>query len=396
MAKVLVYEFWPSWDGGFTEMMEHLDRVKELGATHIWLSGFLQSPGFDHGYDVSDYCKINRRFGSMKHFRAFVKKAHKLGLKVLLDLVLNHTSIEHRWFSDHPEYYCWSEKPLEGWSSLFGGPAWEYSEKDEKYYCHLFHDTQVDLDWFPDGNISSDLVQEFRDIVKFWINEYDVDGFRLDVPQGINKNFASSELVLPDLLFGEKAISVINAVFSGLPKKPFLMMETLDPTMGKIVEKYVSQTPVDYCCNILLKETRDEDWISFMRAFYDSCRVDGFMLDLESHDSPRFTSRSNGMLGRQIAHMMFTSKAQAICLYQGQELGLKNPADLTIDEMRGLDVQSAIQLDQGASEVEVRPKSRANARIPIPVEEYEIQGKDRNSSLNWFKFYIQAWKKART
>ena len=395
MAKVLVYEMWPSWDGGLPEMTEHLFRIKELGATHVWLSGFLQSPGQDHGYDISDYQHINRRFGTMKQFDIFVKTAHRLGLKVLMDMVLNHTSTEHPWFSLHPEYYCWGKKRLIGWGSLFGGSAWEYDKKRQMYYCHLFHKTQADLDWFPDGNISTDLVHEFREIVNYWMENHKVDGFRLDVPQGINKNFANDDLVLEELLNGEQAISVINAVFSGLPQKPFLMMETLDPTMGKIIEKYISQTPVDYCCNILLKETRDKGWFEFMKSYYDSNKVNGFMLDLESHDSPRFTSRSGGMLGRQIAQTMFTSKAHAICLYQGQELGLKNPDDLTIDEMRALDVQSATKLDSGVPEAKIRPISRANARIPIPVEEYNTQSKDRNSSLNWFKFYIQAWKRTR-
>ncbi len=396
MAKVLVYQLWPgAWDGGLPEMTEHLARIKELGATHVWLSPVYVSPQADHGYDVADYYRIDRRFGTMKQFDSFVGRAHKLGLKVLMDMVLNHVSTEHTWFKEHPEYFCWSKKPLEDWGSLFGGSAWEYEESRGEYYCHLFDKRQADLDWFPDGNINGELVTEFRSIINFWMSTHKVDGFRLDVPQGINKNFGNPSLEMPELLFGDQAISVINAVFSGLPKKPFLMMECLDPTFGQIIRKYVDGTPVDYCLNILLKEQRDIGWTQFADAFYDSCRVDGYMLDLESHDSPRFTSRS-GMLGRQVAHIMFTSKADAICIYQGQELGLKNPKDLTIDEIEALDIQSALQLKMGASEDEVRPGSRANARIPIPIGEYDIQMQDRNSSLNWFKFYIQAWKKART
>ena len=395
MAKVLVYQMWPlAWDGGLTEMTEHLTRIKDLGATHVWISPLYQSPMFDHGYDVSDYYKIDRRFGTLRQFDNFVKLAHRLGLKVLMDMVLNHTSIAHKWFDEHPEYYCWSEKPLD-WESLFGGSAWEYYKKEGKYYCHLFHETQVDLDWFRDGNINGDLVQEFRNIVRFWMDGHDVDGFRLDVPQSINKDFSSNELKLQDLLFGDKAISVINAVFSGHQRKPFLMMECLDPTFGQIVGKYVNNTSVNYCLNIMLKEEMDKGFSQFIDAFYNQCRVPGYMLDLESHDSPRFTSRS-GMLGRQVAHIMFTSKADAICIYQGQELGLKNPKDLTIDEIKALDIQSALQLKMGASEDEVRSRSRANARTPIPIGEYDMQMQDRNSSLNWFKFYIQAWKKART
>ena len=396
MAKTLVYQLWPlAWDGGIIEMTEHLDRIKDLGATHVWISPLYESPMNDHGYDISDYRKIDKRFGTMRQFNYFVKKAHKLGLKVLMDMVLNHTSTEHKWFTQNPEYYCWSEEPLEDWKSLFGGPAWKYDKIQEKYYCHLFHETQADLDWFPDGNINSDLVREFREIVKYWMDVHEVDGFRLDVPQGINKNFGEKELYLPDMLWGKQSISVINAVFSGLPKKPFLMMECLDPTFGQIIEQYIKDTPVNYCLNIMVKEQRDIGLHEFFEAFYNSCKTPGYMLDLESHDSPRFTSRSGGMLGRQVGHIMFSSKANAICLYQGQELGLKNPDDLTLDEMKSLDVQSAIHLDEGASEAEVRPTSRANARIPLPIEEYDKQLKDRNSSLNWYKFYIENWKKSR-
>ena len=156
MAKTLVYQLWPlAWDGGIEEMTEHLVRVKEIGATHVWLSPVYLSPRADHGYDVADYYKIDRKIGTMKQFDIFVKRAHKLGLKVLMDMVLNHVSVEHAWFTEHPDFFCWSEKPLEDWNSLFGGSAWEYVESRGEYYCHLFDKAQADLDWFPDGKGAS-------------------------------------------------------------------------------------------------------------------------------------------------------------------------------------------------------------------------------------------------
>ena len=293
MAKVIVYQLYPiAWDGGIEEMIDHLPRIKELGVTHVWLSPLYPSPRADHGYDISDYYKIDRKIGTMRKFDEFVKQAHKLGLKVLMDLVLNHTSTKHSWFKEKPEYYCWAEEPLKNWDSLFGGSAWEWDDSQGMFYCHLFDKKQADLDWFPDGNINYDLVQEFRNIVKFWTTDHKVDGFRLDVPQGINKDFGNDNLELNELLFGDLAVAVINAVFSGLERKPFLMMECLDPTFGQIIQKYVGGTSIDYCLNVLLKEERDKGWQEFHKAFYNSCKTSGFMLDLESHDSPRFTSRS--------------------------------------------------------------------------------------------------------
>ncbi len=392
MAKTLVYQMWPiSWDS-LERMTEHLARVQDLGATHIWLSPLYESPRADHGYDISDYKKIDKRFGTMRDFDHFVTEAHKLGLQVVMDMVLNHTSTEHPWFLEHPEYYCLEDEPINGWGSLFGGSAWEYSEEHGKYYCHLFDKRQADLRWF-EGNINNALVKEFRSIVELWLS-HGVDGFRLDVPQSINKNFAAKELNLSELLFGEEAISVINAVFSGLGKKPFLMMECLDPTFGEIVEKYVKCTPVDYCLNILLKEERDKGSLEFDRAFKKSISFTGFMLDLESHDSPRFTSRS-GMLPRQIAQMMFKPEVEAICIYQGQELGLKNPRNLTADYACVLDAQTAIHIQNGANEEEELKKSRANARMPLPLWEYAIQKKNKGSSYNDYKSCIENWKKAR-
>lgn len=398
MAKKTIYEFYPfTWEGGLPAMKEHLDIVKELGFTTVWLAPIYPSPRDDMGYDISDYCKIDRRFGTLADFDKFVKRAHQLGIEVLTDMVLNHTSTQHKWFREKPDYYCWVEEPIDGWGSLFGGSAWEFDEKSGLYYCHLFAKTQADLDWFPDGNINHELVSEFRKIVSFWMNR-GVDGFRLDVPQSINKNFASEELNMGELITGDKAVSVINAVFSGWPKKPFLLMESLVPygipgvEVEDIIKKYVDGTPVDCCLNICLKEERDKGWSEFYDSFRKSCRVKGFALDLESHDSPRFTSRS-GMLPRQIFHMMFTSKAQVLVFYQGQELGLVNPK-LSWTEIRDLDMQARRQLIAGVPEEEVLKTTRAYARVPLPIEEYDKQEKDRDSAYNWFKFYNKAWLKA--
>ena len=267
-AKTLVYQMYPiawekmntlssarvNWSPMMT-MAEHLKRVQALGADYVWLSPIYPSPRYDHGYDITDYRGIDPCLGSLADIGYFVTTAHQLGLKVIFDLVLNHTSTEHPWFSQHPEYYFWHDKNLKGWSNLFdGGSAWEYHKKRGLYYLHLFHKYQADLNWFPDGHeLSQDLVDEFRRIVDFWTDLFEIDGFRLDAPQAINKVLSLDVLELPHFIYGNKALEVIDAVFKGY-EDLFLIMEYMDPTYGELIEYCTSAPPVDFALNILLKD----------------------------------------------------------------------------------------------------------------------------------------------
>ena len=394
MAKVLVYQMWPiAWPGGLFQMMLHLVQVKQLGATHVWLSPLYPSPRCDHGYDVMDYYRIDPRFGTMEDFDHFVEFAHSLELQVVMDLVLNHMSTQSEMFKQHPEYFCWSEQDKPGWKNLFnGGSAWEYDSVRKQYYLHLFHRNQADLNWVrPNLEMNQPLVEEFRRIVTFWMEEHQVDGFRLDVPQSINKDLEAETCEFEDLLFGYNSVTVINAVFNDLPQQPFLMMECFDPTdTGELVKYYTGNTPVQYVLNVLLKE-EVTDSAKFEAHFKTFCALPGFMLDLESHDAPRFTSRT-GAKPADIARAMFTSQAEAICLYQGQELGLENPK-LDVDEMKRLDAQSAMRLAAGEDVETVMATSRANARVPIPEKEYDRQFLVPDSPLEIYEQYIYSWKK---
>lgn len=381
MAKTLVYQMWPrSWNN-LEEMMAHLPRIKALGADYVWLSPLYPSPGCDHGYDIADYMAIDTQFGTMGDFDNFVETAHRLDLKVMMDLVLNHTSTKHQWFKSHPEYYCWDDTDRPGWKNLFdGGSAWALDAKRGRYYLHLFHEEQADLNWFPNGKINRALVKEFREIVKFWLKEHAVDGFRLDVPQCINKKLTKSRLDFSDLLMGDQSIDVINALFSGCraPKtlsggRPFLIMECFDPTYGDIIDQYAYQTRVDFFLNVTLKSAIDEGRDVFNAALDRSVASPYFMLDLESHDAPRFTSRS-GLSATEIAEIMFESRADAICLYQGQELGLLNPSSsqLSDEDLCALDMQTAMRHARGESLDSLRPLSRANARVHLPLKVYDV------------------------
>lgn len=403
MAKTLVYQLYPlSWVN-FERMTQHLARIEALGADYVWLSPVYPSPLHDHGYDISNYMAINHTLGDMEDFDRFVEEANKRGIKVLMDLVLNHTSTRHSWFCKKPEYYIWESSVQPGcddvvlhsdWHNLFDGRStWKYEQKRDACYLHLFHAEQADLNWFPDGhNINTALVQEFQQIVDFWIKKHGVSGFRLDVPQSINKDFGAKTMEFRDLLDGDKSIEVINAIFPG-PDTPFLMVECFDPSFGEITKKYTEETSANFVLNVLLKDQISEGESKFLRLISRQSRNPRFMLDLESHDSPRFPSRENATLENMV-WCMFNSDAKGICLYQGQELGLSNPNKRQLPDVRmlKLDAWTAMRYARGERLSDLRPTSRANARLLIHPKEYEKQEADPGSYLHLVRWWINHWK----
>lgn len=375
---------------------KHLAHIRDLGADVVWVGPIFSSLWADHGYDISNYWTVDPRFGTMADFDRFVQEAHRYGLEVIIDLVLNHTSTEHAWFKDQQyreQLYCWSESDREGWKNLFDhGPAWEYDEKADKYYLHLFHKDQADLNWFPDGpdgSINQELAWRFQTITSFWLSSHDVDGFRLDIPQSINKDLVADKLELSDLLYGTSAAKVINAVFEN--RDCFLIMECMDPTYGNLVDYYWSETPVDFVLNILLKDEIKKGEDHFLALLKQSVRHKGFMLDLESHDSPRFLS--HGVNFEDMMYYLFGTGAKGVCLYQGQELALDNPSEeeLPNSELLKLDAMTKMRFDSGEPIENLRSDSRANARIPLPLEEFEKQIANPVSSWNATKRWIDCF-----
>ncbi|MBQ3441561.1 hypothetical protein IJG27_04645 [Candidatus Saccharibacteria bacterium] len=397
--KKIVYQLYPiAWEqcspNALTAMTEHLERIKSLEVDYVWLSPMYPSPRWDGGYDISDYKRLDERFGGYDDLARFISKAHSLGIGVLFDLVLNHTSAEHKWFKEHPEYYIWSTKDREGWHNLFDeGSAWECVAQDT-YYLHLFHPKQADLNWYPDNStLNGSLVKEFQDIIAFWCDIYHIDGFRLDVPQAINKDLAEDSLELSDLLYETgRDTGVINAIFKGR-EDLFLMMECFDPTNGELIEYYAENTPVDFILDVILKDEVEKSREEFKESLKQLCEHSQYMLDLESHDSPRFASRGN-IEPEDMIWEMFNSKAEAICLYQGQELCLRNPTkeELPATKMLDLDAMSAMRAKKGENIADIRKSSRANARVPIPMDEYSRQENAPESYLNLTKLWIRRWK----
>lgn len=169
--------------GDLPGICQRLIYLKEIGIDAIWLTPFYPSPKVDNGYDVSDYCNVDPLYGTLTDFDELIKKASDLGIKIIIDLVLNHTSSEHYWFqsarkskeSEYRDYYFWREQPANNWESYFGGSAWEFDKQTGEYYYHAFAKEQVDLNWQ-----NSRVKSEFYAIFDFWIAR-GVSGFRLDV-----------------------------------------------------------------------------------------------------------------------------------------------------------------------------------------------------------------------
>jgi alpha-glucosidase len=174
--------------GDLPGITQKLDYIANLGVDAIWLSPFYPTPDKDFGYDISDYCDVDPRFGSLADFDDLLQAAHARGLKVVLDLVLNHTSDQHPWFQqsrssrDHPkrDWYLWRDlkpngKPPNNWPSVFGGSGWEHDPHTGQYFLHLFVKEQADVNWR-----NPELRQAMLDVVCFWLGR-GADGFRLDV-----------------------------------------------------------------------------------------------------------------------------------------------------------------------------------------------------------------------
>ena len=191
--------------GDLPGVIEKLDYLKDLGIDVIWLSPMYQSPNDDNGYDISDYRAIMDDFGTMEDFDRLLKEVHHKGMRLILDLVVNHTSDEHPWFieskssKDNPkrEWYIWKDPKEDGsepnnWESIFNGSAWEYDELTNQYYFHLFSKKQPDLNWD-----NSEVRNAVFEMMNWWFDK-GIDGFRVDAITHIKKTFEAGDLPLPE------------------------------------------------------------------------------------------------------------------------------------------------------------------------------------------------------
>ncbi len=402
----------------FGRMKEFLPYWKNLGINTIWLAPVYPSPRKDMGYDIADYEAIDERFGTMEEFDSFVSEVHNLGQKVLMDLVLNHTSTEHEWFkkalAGDPKYrsfYYFTDNPQEGWHNFFDDQsAWApVPDHEGEFYLHSFHEKQADLRWFDEnGELNYELLAEFEKVIDFWTKEHNVDGFRLDVPQAIDKDFSNPERSVQTLMFGDGSQSslVVEKLFANRSDL-LTTIETFDLTDDdSIMSRYAGPgKPIQFAMNAWLAQQPES---SMLEAFSESLdRTPYLMIAIQSHD----TSRKD--TSNEVLKALLAKNPQAVCFYHGEEIGLEDPsveefsdkaffesdaqADMQLkakiaakeqEEGRALSQSEIAEITAG-----IRQGARANNRAPLSAYggKLEEQANNPSSSYSALRSAISSW-----
>jgi alpha-glucosidase len=317
--------------GDLRGITQRLDHLVWLGVDAFWLSPIYPSPLADFGYDVSDYTAVDPKLGSLDDFDELVATAHERGLRVLLDLIPCHTSIEHPWFRQHPDWYIWSpvEGPPNNWVSAFGGPAWSRDEQTGRWYLHSFYPEQPDLDWR-----NSEVVEAFQGIVRFWL-ERGVDGFRLDAIDRLVKDdklrddpparepfplpLREDSAKLERIYSGNRpeAIDALRAIRSAAGDA-LLVGEVYQPTTE--YPRYLEVVDLVFAFELLLSPWKAKRLRAAIGPAAELRRVAWVM---SNHDFDRLATRVGPENLRAAAMLLLTLPGVAF-IYQGDEIGLAN------------------------------------------------------------------------
>lgn len=398
--------------GDLRGIIQKLDYIQELGADVIWLCPVYQSPNADNGYDISDYQDIMADFGTMADFDALLEAAHRRGIKIIMDLVVNHTSDKHRWFresrkskgSPFRNYYFWRDgkgaAPPNNWGGCFGGPAWSYDEQTKMYYLHLFSSKQPDLNWD-----NPEVRNAVYRMMTWWL-EKGVDGFRMDVISFISKSTSFPDGPVkggkPYGDFGPYAVNgphvheYLHEMYQKVLSRYDIMTvgETPDVTMEEALKYSGSETGelnmVFQFEHMNLDSGVHGKWSSNRFRLPDLKKVlSKWQTGLEdrawnslfwsNHDQPRAVSR----FGDDTSPLCWEKSAKmlATCLhmmkgtpfiYQGEELGMTNVAFERLEDYRDIETKNAY--DELARQLDIPEKtmmeyihhtSRDNARTPM-------------------------------
>jgi oligo-1,6-glucosidase len=419
--KSVVYQIYPrsfhdsnqDGIGDIQGIIQKLDYLKKLGVDIIWLSPVYDSPNDDNGYDIRNYQEIMREFGSMADFDQMLEEIHKRGMKLVMDLVVNHTSDEHDWFvqskksKDNPyrDYYYWRKEP-NNWGSVFSGPAWEYDETTDEYFLHIFSKKQPDLNWE-----NPKLREEVYCMMKFWLDK-GIDGFRMDVI-----NFISKVPGLPD---GELQEGQLYA-----DGTPFFMNgprihEFLKEMNQEVLSKYPAMTvgempgaapedaiqytdPENHEVNMIftfehmdldsapggkwnLKPLNLVDLKENLTKWQVALHNKGWnSLYWNNHDQPRIVSR----FGNDQEYRVESAKMLATCLhfmqgtpyiYQGEEIGMTNVKFDSLGDYRDIETlnmykeRTALGYSHEDIMNSIYTKGRDNARTPMQWDDTENGG----------------------
>nr|WP_242689010.1 alpha,alpha-phosphotrehalase [Staphylococcus simiae] len=409
--KSVVYQIYPksfndttgSGIGDIKGIIEKLDYLAFLGVDYIWLTPVYESPMNDNGYDISNYLKINEDFGTLEDFELLVTEAHKRELKVMLDIVINHTSTEHHWFKeakkakDNPyrDFYFFRKSqdgPPTNWESKFGGNAWQYDPVTDEYYLHLFDVTQADLNWE-----NKEVRQALYNIVNHWI-DFGVDGFRFDVINLISKDeFKDST-------------NIGKEFYTDGPRVHEFLHELNRQTFGDtdmMTVGEMSSTTIDNCIKYTNPERQElnsvfnfhhlkVDYVNgekWSNAKLDFHKLKTILMEWQTgiyqgggwnaifwcnHDQPRVVSRFGNDTTEELRQQ--SAKMLAITLhmlqgtpyiYQGEEIGMTDPHFTSIDQYRDVESLNAYQnmKQKGYDEDDIMAilgqKSRDNSRTPM-------------------------------
>jgi alpha-glucosidase len=344
--------------GDLPGITRRLDHLAYLGVDALWLSPIYPSPLADFGYDVSDYTDVDPRLGTLDDLDALVREAHERGLKVLLDLVPAHTSIEHPWFRRHPERYVWSpvDGPPNNWVSAFGGRAWSRDEQSGRWYLHSFYPEQADLDWR-----NPDVVRAMQEVVRFWLGR-GVDGFRVDAVNVMVKDAelrddppASGEFPLQfageaaelDHVYSANRAETIDALraLREAAGDALLVGEVYLPTCE--YPRYLEVLDLVFAFEFLFSPWHAD---SLRAAIEPAAQLERVAWVMSNHDFDRLATRVGPQNLRSAATLLLTLPGAAF-VYQGDELGLANGpgADPPFDRAGRDPMRHPMQWDAGPS-----------------------------------------------
>lgn len=406
--------------GDLQGIISKLDYLKDLGVDVIWVCPIYKSPNHDNGYDISDYCDIMKEFGTMADFDLMLKEIHIRGMKLMMDLVLNHTSHEHPWFLDSKrskddpkrDFYIWRKGknggPPNNWESYFSGSVWEYDPETDEYYLHLYSKYQPDLNWE-----NPEVIEKLHDMVEWWLKK-GVDGFRFDAIAHIVKQQG-----LPDAENPHQSPTVrAYDMFSNLENVHTLLQNLYDKVLYFYDIMTVGETSglgpeqaLDY-----VGDGRRELNMTFQfeHMFLDAASagsgkwdmVPWSLIELKkimsnwqtvlhnrgwnanylcNHDQPRSVSRFGDDVvcrvpsAKMLATFIHTLEGTPY-IYQGEEIGMTNVAFDSIDEYRDVETLNYYEekRQQGVPEEEImraiHHKSRDNARTPMQWDATENAG----------------------
>ncbi len=403
--RAVVYQIYPlsfmdsngDGIGDLQGIISKLDYIKDLGIDVIWLSPVYESPMQDNGYDISNYQAINPMFGSMLDMIELIRMTHQKGMRIIMDLVINHTSNQHEWFkkavneshSLYRDYYIWSDKPTNV-DSIFGGSAWTYDPITKQYYFHLFAEQQPDLNWH-----NPQLRQEIYTMINDWL-DLGIDGFRLDVIDLIGKDvyrqqFADGPYLdqylkeLYETCFQGKDIMTVGETPGISIKRASEITDANDPKLNMVFQ--FSHIGLDEMPGqgkwaikpVNLVEMKDV-FINAQKTFHQQ----GWQaLFLSNHDQPRVVSRYGNIAYRQESAKMLATLIYGMqgtpFIYQGEEIGMTGVdypiADYQdIETLQIFDILTAKGWSATKIMEAIHKKSRDNSRTPLQWDDTHQAG----------------------